>query len=211
MSEIDFDSFVVDSGRRLLLREGVPVPLSPKAFRLLETLIAQRPNAVSKQDLHDAIWPGSFVSEATLASLVSDLRTALNDTAQAPMYIRTVHGFGYAFCRDFASRPVTSGFIECGANRIALTSGENIIGRDPHVAIFIDDSTVSRHHATITLTGDRATLTDLGSKNGTFILDKRIVAADLDDGAEFHVGGVRMVFRRRHFGTSTTTLDRAGE
>ena len=199
----------------MLIRGDHVVHLSPKAFRLLEILIEKRPDAISKQDLHDQIWPGTFVSEATLASLVAELREALEDDSKSPLFIRTVFAFGYAFCAEASSidsksrRPV-SALVEWNGQQAALADGENVIGRDPAAAVFIDDATVSRHHARLTIGAERATLEDLGSKNGTFVKGQQIMATiELQDGSEFHVGGVKLVFRRKPFGKSTVTLVRS--
>jgi DNA-binding winged helix-turn-helix (wHTH) protein len=217
MSDLRFGAFELDLGQHLLLRNGTPVHLSPKAFRLLEILIENRPNALSKQDIHDLVWPKTFVSEATLASLVAELREALEDDTRSPLFIRTVYAFGYSFCGEASSigsgsmgrRPL-HGFVEWKDGQAALSEGENVIGRDPEAAVFIDDATVSRHHARLTIAPERVRLEDLGSKNGTFIDGKRIESSDLEDGSEFHVGGVRLVFRRSLRGLATETLDPAG-
>ena len=71
-----FESVVVDADRRRLQRGGTDVHLPPKAFALLLFLIEQRPNAVTKADLMAHIWPDTFVSDATLASLVADVRVS---------------------------------------------------------------------------------------------------------------------------------------
>ena len=76
------------------------IHLSPKAFELLKTLIDQRPRALSKNELHEHLWPATFVSEANLASLIAEIREALDDTARQPRFIRTAHRFGYAFSGD---------------------------------------------------------------------------------------------------------------
>jgi len=203
MSDLRFGAFELDLGRRLLLREGKAVHLSPKALRLLEILINNRPNALSKEEIHDQVWPQTFVSEATLASLIAELRQALEEDARSPRFIRTVHAFGYSFCGEASTISHRSkggralpGFVEWNEQHTALSEGENIIGRDPTVSVFIDDATVSRHHARLTITAEQVLLEDLGSKNGTFIDGKRIEKSILDDGSEFHVGGVRLVFRR---------------
>jgi DNA-binding winged helix-turn-helix (wHTH) protein len=216
MSALRFDIFEVDLGRRLLLREGSAVHLSPKALRLLEILIEQRPNALSKQELHDKVWPETFVSEATLASLIAELRCALEDDARSPRFIRTVFAYGYAFCGEVSTiiqetrlRGSLSGFVEWNSRQITLSEGENVIGRDPEAAVFIDDATVSRHHARLTMTAERVMLEDLGSKNGTFVLGKQIETVDLQDGSEFCVGGVTLVFRRSLRAASTITFDRS--
>src|ERR1700752_977789 len=86
-----------DSSARQLLRGTAEIHLSPKAFELLKTLIDQRPRALSKNELHEHLWPTTFVSEANLASLIAEIREALGDTARQPRFIRTPHRFGYAF------------------------------------------------------------------------------------------------------------------
>src|SRR6185503_20450590 len=92
-----FGAFVLDPQTRELLRGDAPVPLSPKAFDLLNILVAERPKAFSKSDLQERLWPATFVVEKNLANLVSEIRDALGDTPANPRFIRTVHRFGYAF------------------------------------------------------------------------------------------------------------------
>jgi len=102
-----FESYVFDSARCLLLCEGEPVHLTRKAFLLLEMLIQRRPAVLPKQQILDALWPDCFVEEGSIASLVSEIRAALDvgrgkrtdkDQAMAGFsVIRTVHGVGYAF------------------------------------------------------------------------------------------------------------------
>jgi TolB-like protein/DNA-binding winged helix-turn-helix (wHTH) protein/Tfp pilus assembly protein PilF len=92
-----FGDVIFDDSRRMLHRAGKAVHVSPKAFQLLGILISKRPSAVSKADLQDELWPGTFVTEGNIPSLVAELRSALGDDARNPRYIRTVHGFGYSF------------------------------------------------------------------------------------------------------------------
>ena len=95
-----FGDFALDQERRQLLRQGNPVHLETKAYELLVLLLERRPKALSKAQIRDVLWPGSFVSASSLAGLVTDLRAALRDERQRARYIRTVHGFGYAFCGE---------------------------------------------------------------------------------------------------------------
>jgi len=95
-----FGDFTLDADRRQLLRAGMPIRLEPKAYELLSLLISRQPRALSKDQIHAALWPGTFVSESALAGLIADLRSALHDDARRPRFIRTVHGFGYAFCAE---------------------------------------------------------------------------------------------------------------
>ena len=98
-----FGDCVFDSDTREVFRGDRAVALSPKAFALLDLLIAARPAAVSKADIHDRLWPGIHVSEANLANLVVELRAGLGDDARKPRILRTVPRFGYAF--RAAARP----------------------------------------------------------------------------------------------------------
>src|SRR5712691_5795763 len=95
-----FGDFALDQERRQLLRAGVSLPLEPKAYELLSLLLARRPRALSKAQIRDVLWPGTFVSESALAGLVTDLRSVFGDDPRRPRFIRTVHGFGYAFCGE---------------------------------------------------------------------------------------------------------------
>ena len=99
---VQFAEFVFDEDRRQLLRGSEPLHLEPKAFELLALLLSRRPKAVSKAEIHEAIWPGAYVSESSLPGLVGDLRAALGDRPGEPRFIRTVLRFGYAFCGETA-------------------------------------------------------------------------------------------------------------
>jgi len=190
-----------DGERRQLLRGRDPVPLSPKALQLLELLLARRPSAVPKGEIQDSLWPDVFVSEGNLPPLVSELRHALREDAHSPRFIRTVHGFGYAFepevpARETLPGPHTGHRLVWGGKEHHLKEGENVVGRDPE-GICVDHSTVSRRHARIVVVaGGQATLEDLGSKNGTWRRKEwvdRVVP--LVDGDEVKVGTVILVYR----------------
>jgi len=93
----EFGAFRLNPTERLLLREGRPVPLAPKAFDLL-VLLAQNPGRLlEKQALMEALWPDTFVEEANLAYNVSTLRKALDDDRSGPQFIETVPTRGYRF------------------------------------------------------------------------------------------------------------------
>jgi DNA-binding winged helix-turn-helix (wHTH) protein len=170
-----FGDCLFDPESRRLFRGGAPVPLSPKAFTLLEILVRNRPRAMAKSELQETLWPDTFVVEANLANLVAELRQAMGEKGHRDGCLRTVHGFGYAFSGEAAEDSgVKAGLVSAfslvrDGRALALAPGENVIGRDPVCAVFVDDATVSRHHARITLSGGEAVLEDLGSKNGTTV------------------------------------------
>jgi DNA-binding winged helix-turn-helix (wHTH) protein len=201
-----FGEFVFDEQTRQLLRGGETVPLSPKAFELLRHLLRERPRAMSKDELHALIWPGTNVTEASLASAASDLRAVLDDRGRRPRFIRTVHGFGYAFCGDAessagaAAEPKPSTGPVCRLiwkrREIDLEEGENILGRDRDAVVWLDSPTVSRRHARIVVSGDQAMLEDLGSRNGTWLRGRKVTGpVRLSDLDEVKLGSVVTVFR----------------
>jgi DNA-binding winged helix-turn-helix (wHTH) protein len=218
---LGFGNCLLDLGTRELFRDQQPVGISPKAFQLLELLVESRPNAISKEKIHESLWPDSYVVDGNLANLVSELREALGDEARSPRLIRTVQRFGYAFVgrtdaaaeRGDASggRPVYR--LLWGDREIALRPGENLIGRDEGSVVWIDDVDVSRRHARIVIGDSGARLEDLGSKNGTFLRGERIASeAVLADGNLVRVGGASMIFRsfQRTGPTATAAGSRKG-
>lgn len=89
---------------------------------------------------------------------------------------------------------------------LLLHEGPNVIGRDPDVAIVIDSPKVSRRHALITINAGGATMSDLGSKNGTFVNGVRVRSPIfLSDGDEITVGSTRLVFRSAPIAGPTET------
>ena len=209
---LGFGDLVLDVGTRQLLREGRELRLSPKAFELLRLLVEERPRALSKNELIERLWPDTYVAEANLPSLVAEIREVTADSADEPMFIRTIRRFGYAFCGTVtddappASTPLGS-WLMCEGRQIRLTEGENIIGREPEAAVWLDFFAVSRRHARIVISGDRATLEDLGSKNGTHVRGERISGVvALEDGDEIRIGSVVLSFRMPARPGSTVSL-----
>src|SRR6266536_2071322 len=109
---VRFGDCVLDSETRQLFVGGEEVHLQPKAFQFLELLLENRPKALSKDALHEKLWPGTFVSDGTLTSLLAEIRDAVGDDARKSRFVRTVHRFGYAFCgqaQETRERPSAEG------------------------------------------------------------------------------------------------------
>lgn len=211
---IRFGAFTLCRDSRQLLRNDRELHLTPKAFQLLATLIDERPNVLSKVVLQQLLWPDSFVAEANLSNLVAEIRQALRDRRRVPQWIRTAHGFGYAFSGE--ASPLTGGpergsdrpgcWLEWGRRRFPLPVGEHIIGRDPGVDIRLDASTVSRHHARLLVMPAGTVLEDSGSKNGTRLGSERVTSpVQLADGDAIHIGSLLVTFHMRNSGSSTET------
>ena len=203
-----FGPFTLDPATRQLLEAGRAIHLSPKAFDVLQVLLEARPTVVPKADLHDRIWPGTYVVDANLSVLIGEIRRALGDDAQAPRYVRTVHKVGYAFCGEAAEaatppRPAaTAGgnrfWLQWNDRTFVLSPGDNVIGRNPECAIWVDAAGVSRRHARLRLDADSgdASIEDLASTNGTFVNETRVESeAPLRDGDLVHLGTVPLTFR----------------
>jgi len=93
----EFGPFVLDADERVLLREGQPVSLAPKAFDTLLALIEKSGRIVGKDELLNRVWPDSFVEEGNLAFNISVLRKALAGGADDVQFIETVPKRGYRF------------------------------------------------------------------------------------------------------------------
>ena len=199
-----FGDFAVDVGTRRLLRNEEELHLSPKAFELLLILIENRAQALSKGELQQKLWPSTYVLETNLAGLVAEIRHVLGDPADDPRCIRTMHRFGYWFVGTVSEQGAQARVLPTHATywvvwetrQIPLNAGENILGRAPDAAVWIDAPGVSRHHARISLEGGAATLEDLGSKNGTYLGGQLVTAPSaLGDGDQIRLGSVVVTFR----------------
>jgi DNA-binding winged helix-turn-helix (wHTH) protein len=202
--QVRFADYHLDTEARQLFQGAREVHLSPKAFELLKVLVENRPRALAKNELLERVWPGVFVSDASLARSVSEIRDAIGDHSRTDGFLRTVHGFGYAFTTAGVVDTQTAGvpadgpvcwFI--GRNlEFRMLDGEHIVGREPGVPIRLDSPKVSRNHARVVVTGREASIEDLGSKNGTFVRGTRIEAlTSLSHGDEIQIGPIRLVFR----------------
>jgi DNA-binding winged helix-turn-helix (wHTH) protein len=206
-----FGEFAFDGEARELAREGRRVELSPKAFLLLEALLAERPRALSRAELNDRLWPGTAMGYTSLAGVVAELRKALDDDRSEPRFLRTVHRFGYAFCGEAAEEPLgPRASFACSlaweGREIGLSEGENVIVRDEGCAVRIDAPRVSRRHACIRVRGTEASIEDLGSKNGTFLRGRKLTGpARLEEKDEIGIGGARFFFRAAYGPGSTIT------
>jgi DNA-binding winged helix-turn-helix (wHTH) protein len=199
-----FASFSLNAATRQLLRDGREVSLSPKAFQLLLLLVTNRERAISKQELHQSLWPSTFVVETNLASLIAEVRRGLGDDAARPQFVRTIYRFGYRFVGQVeasgtnppAALTAAKYWLIWDVGQAPLAEGTNVIGRGPNASIWIDAPGVSRHHARILVSADEAILEDLGSKNGSYVAGLAVTAPHrLADGDQIRLGSVVVTFR----------------
>ena len=222
---VRFGEFLLDTETRQLFQDGAEVKVQRKTFDLLDLLVRTRPKALSKQQIRAELWPDTVVGDASLTVAVAELRAALGDDAEAPRFVRTVYGFGYAFAGEAAEAGAAPGApgapVPPGRGAvprvlwekriIPLVEGENVLGRDEGVTVRIDAPGISRRHACIRVEGERATIEDLGSKNGTYVGEAAAPISGptpLADETRLRLGRVLLVFRTSPEAGSTMTEHR---
>jgi Tol biopolymer transport system component/DNA-binding winged helix-turn-helix (wHTH) protein len=92
-----FGEFTLDTGQRVLLREGKPVPVTPKVFDTLLILVENSGRILSKDELMNRLWPDTFVEQTNLSFNIKQLRKSFGDDARNPAYIETINRRGYRF------------------------------------------------------------------------------------------------------------------
>jgi len=119
-----FGPFFLDASECLLILDGKPVPLAPKAFEALVILVENAGHLVDKDDLMRRLWPDSFVEEGNVAKHVSLLRKVLSEATNGREYIETIPKRGYRFVEDV--RAVSD--VEDDSQPHSLP-GTNLIGK----------------------------------------------------------------------------------
>lgn len=117
MPRIEFDSdefyrfgnILVEPAAHRLERDGQPLPVEPKAYTLLLTLLRHAGELVSKDTLLDSVWGHRHVTTGVLNRVVSQLRHTLGDSSSQPRYIATVHSLGYRFIGELQRTPPAMG------------------------------------------------------------------------------------------------------
>jgi DNA-binding winged helix-turn-helix (wHTH) protein/tetratricopeptide (TPR) repeat protein len=102
-----FDDVQVEPRTSQVFKAGVPVQLEPKSFRLLMFLIENRDRLVEKEEILDAVWKDTNVTENALTRAVAKLRKVLGDDSKTARYIQTIHTRGYRFIAEIEVRNVS--------------------------------------------------------------------------------------------------------
>ena len=211
--QVRFADYSLDTDARQLFHGAREVHLSPKAFELLKALVECRPKALSKRELLEKVWPGVFVSDASLARGINEIRDAIGDHSRSDGFVQTVHGFGYRFANVGVEQEPQTPAVEGAVGwligpdlEFRLTNGEHIIGREPGLEIRLQSPQISRHHARLTVSGRDVSVEDLGSKNGTYVGGRRIEEPTrVQHGDEIQIGPVRLRLKFASDAASTVT------
>ncbi len=207
--ELDFEAHE-------LRRGGAVVHLTPKAFALLELLARERPRAVARQQILDALWPGAYVGEGSIAVAVAEVRRALGDSGSDGHFVRTIRGFGYSFCAAEASASAAGRaagavcrLVAWGLEQHWLAPGSYLIGRDASCDVRLDVAGLSRRHARLFIGPQGATIEDLASKNGSFCNGVRLAPEhreDVREGDEIRLGSVVLSLHWLPYAGATETV-----
>ncbi len=130
----EFEDFRLIPGEGLLLRNGTPISLNPKAFAVLVMLVENHGHLVSRSEILDAIWEGSFIEESAVSKAVWFVRNALGDTSKE-RFIATVPRRGYRFIA-----PVSIVNHSSGAFRLPLPPEAAEIGQQSISPSVLDDN-----------------------------------------------------------------------
>lgn len=119
-----FDQFSVDLDRHELQKGDALVPMERKNFDLLVLLLRNRDRVVSKEEIFESIWPGVFVTDASLSTAIAQIRKAIDDSGNDQKYIRTLRGKGFRFVAEVSTHSVAHIKLEpTAAQGPAETSG----------------------------------------------------------------------------------------
>lgn len=117
---IVFPPFSLDLRAGLLRRGSQPIPMRPKTFAVLRHLVQRPGSLVTKDDLLDAVWADTAVTENTLTQSIGELRRALKDDSTPPRFIETVHHRGFRFVA-----PISGDMRGSGSHSSASPSAAN--------------------------------------------------------------------------------------
>src|SRR4051812_31889337 len=98
----EFAAFQLDATDGLV-RDGRPVPLTPKALQLLLCLVRRAGHVVTKEQLLEEVWAGTAVEDGNLTQTVSVVRRVLGETVER-RFIETVPKRGYRFTAGVTER-----------------------------------------------------------------------------------------------------------
>jgi DNA-binding winged helix-turn-helix (wHTH) protein/tetratricopeptide (TPR) repeat protein len=134
---INFDVFSLDTVNELLWQGSHRIDLRPKTYALLQYLAEHPGQLLMKNDLMNALWQGTHVGEEALKHCVAEIRKALNDSAESPRYIETVHRRGYRFIGKIGSQAAAARKQETSrkdSDQKPIAFGNPLVGRASELA-----------------------------------------------------------------------------
>jgi DNA-binding winged helix-turn-helix (wHTH) protein/predicted ATPase len=159
---VNFGPFCLDFAAECLWKGPRAIKLRPKAFSVLDYLVSRPAQLVTKEELLNEVWAGTFVGEAVLKVAIRQIREALDDDPGAPRFIETAHRRGYRFIgeikqgADTLLRDVETRRQSAGSNRGADANSQRVVGRDEALAWMQRclDKVLAGERQTIFVTGE---------------------------------------------------------
>jgi DNA-binding winged helix-turn-helix (wHTH) protein len=130
-----FGSFMLEPANALLLRDGARVDITPKAFGVLVLLTRRAGQLVTKDEILDEVWGRRFVSESVVKTVVSEVRSVLDDDARAPRWVETAARRGYRFIGKTAAVGVAPAAAAAVPAPLELNAQPCIIERTPALSV----------------------------------------------------------------------------
>jgi len=129
-NHLRFGEFRLDPTNECLWQGSRAITLRPKAYAVLKHLIDRHGQLVTKQQLLDAVWSGTFVGDAVLKASIRQLREALGDEAESPRYIETSHRRGYRFIASIADAAAPSQPATPREHSVLSNPDPSVLGRE---------------------------------------------------------------------------------
>ena len=140
-----FGAFRLNPQQKILLRDGERIPLHPKTYTILLALLETSGEVISKDDLMERVWPGTFVEESSLTKNISLLRKALSNGHDHSDYIETIPTIGYRFTESVQ-------WVEIGQNGDGANVRQGDAAKiEDELPLLIADRSTSDHHMTLAL------------------------------------------------------------
>lgn len=127
----EFGNFRLIPGEGLLLRDGLPIPLSPKVFATLLLLVERRGHLVPKAELMDKVWENAFVEENAVSKSVWSIRNALGEHPKSNEFIQTVPKRGYRFVAT-VNELVSDGAEDSSEDIVSNGDGKGVVTVKPY-------------------------------------------------------------------------------
>src|SRR5262249_26104073 len=128
-NHISFGPFRLDLANECLWQGTRAISLRPKPFAVLKLLVENAGQLVTKRQVLDAVWPGTYVSDAVLKDSIRQLREAFGDDAESPAYIETAHRRGYRFIAKLTRDGSREDFQRKGPIHSQFSATVGLLGR----------------------------------------------------------------------------------
>lgn len=141
----EFGPYRLDTAEQLLLRDGKPVPLTPKVFETLVALVERSGHLVEKEELMKLVWSDAFVEESNLTNNVAAIRKLLGRGKSGRSYIETVPKRGYRFTAPVKELPPETLVVERRTVTRVVTEGTEEETRSGSVSLAPESAPLAHH------------------------------------------------------------------